>query len=54
MKLFLIPYLVAWLAALAAAVEPQKQVIISWDKATPQHIVDEAKDAVLAAGGVIL
>lgn len=36
-----------------AAVQPQKSVIVSYPNDTPDSIVDQAKDAIIAAGGVI-
>jgi len=40
-------------ALVAAAAQPQKSVIISFPSDTPYHIVDQAKEAVLKAGGVV-
>ncbi|PMD26515.1 hypothetical protein NA56DRAFT_667788 [Hyaloscypha hepaticicola] len=36
-----------------AALQPQKSVIVSYPNDTPDSIVDQAKDAIIAAGGVI-
>ncbi|QDS76832.1 hypothetical protein FKW77_003020 [Venturia effusa] len=41
------------LAGSVAAVAQQKSVIISFPNSTPDNIVAQAKDAVIAAGGVI-
>ncbi|MCJ1374914.1 hypothetical protein MMC20_006147 [Loxospora ochrophaea] len=35
------------------SVSPQKQVVITYPKTTPQSVLDTAKAAITAAGGVI-
>lgn len=47
----LLPFVV--LAGSVAAVAQQKSVIVSFPKDTPDHIVTQARDAIIAAGGVI-
>ena len=50
-----ITYLVAALATGAAAVDVQKQIIISYpDMSTPDWVLNEAKNAILEAGGAII
>ncbi|KAH7393039.1 hypothetical protein BKA66DRAFT_457460 [Pyrenochaeta sp. MPI-SDFR-AT-0127] len=44
---------IALLAAFVMAAAPQRSVIISWPNETPDHIVEEAKDAIRKASGVI-
>jgi len=46
--------LVFLLALCALAVTPEKQVIVSYPKNTPQHVIDAAKKAVEDAGGIII
>jgi hypothetical protein len=50
-----ITYVLASLALVygAFAVDLQKQVIISYPNETPDWVVQEAKDAILGAGGAI-
>lgn len=52
----LIAFLLAFLSVFSAAlaVDVQKQVIITYPENTPNHVLDEAKGAILDAGGVIL
>jgi hypothetical protein len=45
--------LLAFVALVAAAAQPQKSVIMTWSSDTPYHIIDQAKDAIVSAGGVI-
>ncbi len=52
MKLTLFVILAVITVVLAAA-QPQKAVIVSYPNDTPDSIVDQAKDAIVAAGGVI-
>jgi hypothetical protein len=52
MKLTILSILTFITMALAA-VQPQKSVIVSYPNDTPDGIVDQAKDAIIAAGGVI-
>ncbi|KIV98629.1 hypothetical protein, variant [Verruconis gallopava] len=40
-------------AIAAAATQPQKSVIMTWSSDTPSHIIDQAKEAILKAGGII-
>jgi spermidine/putrescine-binding protein len=37
----------------AAATQPQKSVIMTWSSDTPNHVVDQFKDAIVSAGGII-
>lgn len=41
------------LLGLVAAHQPFKQVIVSYPQDTPDSIVTQAKDALIAAGGII-
>ena len=41
------------LAVGAAAVDVRKQVIVTYESNTPDWVLNEAKDAIRAAGGVI-
>ncbi|KAE9372188.1 hypothetical protein N431DRAFT_439296 [Stipitochalara longipes BDJ] len=52
MKLILVSIL-ALITIVMAAAQPQKAVIVSYPNDTPDSIVDQAKDAIVAAGGVI-
>ena len=45
--------LLALVALVAAATQPQKSVIITWSSDTPSHVIDQARDAILNAGGII-
>lgn len=45
--------LLGLIALVAAAAQPQKSVIMTWENETPDHIVDQARDAIIRAGGVI-
>lgn len=54
MKLVISSLLLALLAIFAAAaVEPKHQVIISYPKDTPASIIEDAKKAIIDAGGFI-
>ncbi|KAF2085794.1 hypothetical protein K490DRAFT_67391 [Saccharata proteae CBS 121410] len=53
MKAFLISVLLALLAACVLAAAPHRSVLISYPKDTPDHIVNQAKDAIVNAGGMI-
>ncbi|KAA8620355.1 hypothetical protein PtrV1_07449 [Pyrenophora tritici-repentis] len=53
MRSVIFTFLVALLATFAMAVAPQRSVIISWPKGTPNEIVQQGKDAIKKAGGVI-
>lgn len=44
---------VALLAAFAMAVAPQRAVIISWPNETPDWVVEDAKEAIRRAKGVV-
>lgn len=46
-------YLLALLTVVLSATVPQKAVIISYPDSTPDGILDQAKDAIKAAGGII-
>jgi len=50
---FTILSILAFITVAMSAAQPQKAVIISYPNDTPDSIIDQAKDAVLAAGGVI-
>jgi hypothetical protein len=49
-QILLVPFV---LAASVSAVAVQKSAIVSFPKDTPGSVVDQAKDAIIAAGGVI-
>lgn len=54
MKLLLFNYLLASLFALTIlAVAPQKAVLVSYPKDTPDWVMDQAKDTIRKAGGMI-
>ena len=50
---FTIYSLLAFVTVAMAATLPQKAVIISYPTDTPDSIVDQAKDAIVKAGGII-
>jgi len=52
MKLTFLPVLAVIATAMAVNL-PQKAVIVSYPNDTPDSIVDQAKDAIKAAGGMI-
>jgi hypothetical protein len=52
MKLTILSILTVITVVLAAA-QPQKAVIVSYPNDTPDRIIDQAKDAIIAAGGII-
>jgi hypothetical protein len=52
MKLAIASTLAMGAIALGAQL-PQKAVIVSYPNETPDHILDQAKDAIKAAGGII-
>ncbi|KAK4986170.1 hypothetical protein LTR66_007947 [Elasticomyces elasticus] len=53
MKLAIYSILLALLAICAHAAAPQKAVIVSYPKDTPDSVVDRAKTAIKEAGGAI-
>ncbi|KAF1844683.1 uncharacterized protein K460DRAFT_416067 [Cucurbitaria berberidis CBS 394.84] len=53
MRFALLSFFIALFAAFAMAVAPHRSVIISWPNETPDHIVEEAKEAIRKAQGVI-
>jgi|TARA_R110002003_G_scaffold1048_18_gene22319 hypothetical protein len=53
MRFVLASIIIALLAAFAMAVAPHKSVIMSWPNDTPDSVVEEAKQAIIAAKGVI-
>ncbi|KAM3423420.1 hypothetical protein BST61_g853 [Cercospora zeina] len=53
MKLVISTILLALLAIFAAAVEPKHQVIISYPKGTPASVMEDAKKAIIEAGGFV-
>jgi hypothetical protein len=52
MKISVLPILALVTAALAVT-QPQKAVIVSYPDETPDSVVEQAKDAIKAAGGFI-
>lgn len=50
---FTILTILTFITVVMAAAQPQKAVIVSYPNDTPDSIVDQAKDAIVAAGGVI-
>ena len=50
---FTILSILAFVTVVMAAAQPQKAVIVSYPNDTPDSIVDQAKEAILAAGGII-
>ncbi|KAF2855291.1 hypothetical protein T440DRAFT_464565 [Plenodomus tracheiphilus IPT5] len=53
MRFALFSLVVALLAAFAMAVAPHRSVIISWPNETPDHVIEEAKEAIRKAEGEI-
>ena len=53
MRFVLTSLFVALLAAFAMAAAPHKSVIMSWPNDTPDSVVEEAKQAIINAKGVI-
>jgi Mrp family chromosome partitioning ATPase len=54
MKLLILTFLLVCLFALTAiAVAPQKAVIVTYPENTPDSVLDQAKDAIRKAGGMI-
>jgi hypothetical protein len=52
MRFALLSLVIALFATFAMAVAPQRAVIISWPNETPDHIVEDAKEAIRKAKGV--
>ena len=52
MKLNILP-LLALVAVASAVTQPQKSYIVSYPKDTPDRVVQQAMDAIEAAGGII-
>ena len=50
---FTFSILLAFIAVALAATQPQKAVIISYPDNTPDKILDQAKQAITDAGGII-
>jgi hypothetical protein len=50
---FTILSILTFITVVLAAAQPQKAVIVSYPNDTPDSIVDQAKDAIIAAGGII-
>jgi len=46
-------FIITLITVVLAATMPQKAVIISYPDNTPDRILDQAKDAIKAAGGMI-
>ncbi|KAF2033521.1 hypothetical protein EK21DRAFT_58431 [Setomelanomma holmii] len=53
MRFILTSVVVALLAVFTMAVAPHKSVIMSWPNDTPDSVVEEAKQAIIAAKGTI-
>lgn len=53
MKLSIIATLAAVLAIASGAVQPQKQVIVSYPENTPNSVIEAAMNEIKAAGGII-
>ncbi|KAB2105060.1 hypothetical protein AG0111_0g7062 [Alternaria gaisen] len=53
MRFAIFSFLVALLATLIMATAPHRSVIISWPKDTPDEIVEQSKEAIRQAKGVI-
>lgn len=53
MRFALFSIVVALLAAFAMAVAPHKSVIMTWPNDTPDNVIEEAKQAIINAKGVI-
>ncbi|RMZ72845.1 ase inhibitor propeptide [Pyrenophora seminiperda CCB06] len=53
MRFIIFSLLVAFLATFAMADAPHRSVIISWPNETPDEIVEQSKDAIRKAKGVI-
>lgn len=53
MKLSIVATLAAVLAVASGAVQPQKQVIVSYPDNTPDSVIEAAMHEIKAAGGVI-
>lgn len=53
MRFALFSLVIALLAAFAMAAAPHKSVIMSWPNDTPDSVVEEAKQAIIDAKGVI-
>ncbi|KKY28838.1 hypothetical protein UCRPC4_g00347 [Phaeomoniella chlamydospora] len=53
MRFFLLSFILAVLAIYASAASTQKAVIVSYPNNTPGHVIEEAKDIIREAGGVI-
>ena len=44
----------AFVAVALSATMPQKSIIVSYDQNTPDSVLDQAKEAIKAAGGMII
>ncbi|KAL8409461.1 hypothetical protein RB594_007773 [Gaeumannomyces avenae] len=53
MKFFALLVPALTVLASAAPIENQKQVIVSYPNETPNSVIDQAKDAIRAGGGII-
>ncbi|KAL1306547.1 hypothetical protein AAFC00_005237 [Neodothiora populina] len=53
MKFSLSLLLIALFVAFALAAAPNKQVIVSYPKGTPDSVIEKAKHAIKEAGGII-
>jgi hypothetical protein len=53
MKLSIFATLAAVLTVASAAVQPQRQVVVSYPDDTPNSIIEAAMNEIKAAGGVI-
>jgi hypothetical protein len=45
--------ILSFITIVLAATMPQKAVIVSYPDSTPDSIVDQAKEAIIKAGGII-
>ncbi|KAF2861237.1 hypothetical protein K470DRAFT_246015 [Piedraia hortae CBS 480.64] len=53
MKFALNLFVIAFLTALALAAAPERQVIVSYPNDTPVSVLEQAKAAIVKAGGII-
>lgn len=53
MKLSTITAVLALTVGSLAAVQPQKSVIVSYEQSTPDSYIEQAKEAIIEAGGKI-
>ncbi|KAA6409588.1 MAG: hypothetical protein FRX48_06199 [Lasallia pustulata] len=53
MRFIITSVLLVFLAVVVSGLVLQKQVVVSYPKNTPDSIIAQAKDAIIAAGGMI-